>query len=635
MERMWGGPTVTTIAGVSRLNAAKLAEASGLAYRPVRQDALQAAEGSTDFAGLFLGLGLFIIVSGLAFASGTLKLLLVHRLREFGILAACGVQPSTVRLCVGAECAILAGLGTFFGTFGGAAYAWAVVRLLNSGWADAVGSTPIYLHLGLAALAAGFGASLAVSLATVWLALRSIGWLSVLKMLRPSTRSGPREIGGRRGRGLIALFALMVATAAAVSWGGQTEHFFISGGLLLMAGLILLAGSLGNASLRNWAGAPRLGHLALRNLAVRRGHAVLVAGVLACASFALIAVAANARLVSSKDLERPASGSGGFALILTTHTGLPFDLNESIGRRRLGLPDDPALEAIDAVPFLMHEGDDASCLNLAKPQSPTLLAAMEPAKLKGRFTVEGKPLSVASKTACWKDLIEAWADSETARWILHTGLGQTYRLGPSGRDVKVAGLVKRSLFAREVLVGKGDFLRMFPGYDAPRYFLIEARQPDRAAKLLREGLAEYGARVERVDRLIAELMGVQNAYIKTFLALGGLGLALGTFGLVSALVRSVAERRSELALLSAIGFSRAMLVKLLVYENVAVMIYGIGIGSLSALFAVAGIASQTLAEARWLVASILASAVFLGAVACAVAAAASVRGSLVAALRSE
>ena len=55
---------------------------------------------------------------------------------------------------------------------------------------------------------------------------------------------------------------------------------------------------------------------------------------------------------------------------------------------------------------------------------------------------------------------------------------------------------------------------------------------------------------ERLEAYLA----VENTYLTTFQALGGLGLLLGALGLAVVLLRSVWERRGELALLRALGY---------------------------------------------------------------------------------
>ena len=60
-------------------------------------------------------------------------------------------------------------------------------------------------------------------------------------------------------------------------------------------------------------------------------------------------------------------------------------------------------------------------------------------------------------------------------------------------------------------------------------------------------------------------------------------MLLGTFGLATVQVRNVIERRGELALLRAAGFRRRRLARLVMLENVALLLGGLLTGVVSAL----------------------------------------------------
>ena len=66
-----------------------------------------------------------------------------------------------------------------------------------------------------------------------------------------------------------------------------------------------------------------------------------------------------------------------------------------------------------------------------------------------------------------------------------------------------------------------------------------------------------------------------------------LGLLLGTLGWGIILVRNIMERRGELAALRAFGFRRKRLTLMVLAENVFLLLIGIGLGTLSALVAIA------------------------------------------------
>ncbi len=61
---------------------------------------------------------------------------------------------------------------------------------------------------------------------------------------------------------------------------------------------------------------------------------------------------------------------------------------------------------------------------------------------------------------------------------------------------------------------------------------------------------------------------------------------MGTIGLAVVQFRNVLTRRGELALLTAIGFSHRRIRRLLVWENAAVLLVGLGVGAGAALIAV-------------------------------------------------
>jgi ABC-type antimicrobial peptide transport system permease subunit len=68
--------------------------------------------------------------------------------------------------------------------------------------------------------------------------------------------------------------------------------------------------------------------------------------------------------------------------------------------------------------------------------------------------------------------------------------------------------------------------------------------------------------------------------------LGGLGLILGSAGLGVVVLRNVLERRSELALLHAVGFSNRMLRKLILCEHALLLLLGLAVGVIASVIAV-------------------------------------------------
>jgi putative ABC transport system permease protein len=82
--------------------------------------------------------------------------------------------------------------------------------------------------------------------------------------------------------------------------------------------------------------------------------------------------------------------------------------------------------------------------------------------------------------------------------------------------------------------------------------------------------------------------------------LGGLGLLLGTFGLAAVQLRNVVERRAELALLRATGFRRALVARIVLWENALLLVAGLTVGTVAALVAVAPHLAPGGAHLPWL-----------------------------------
>src|SRR5204863_8811878 len=97
----------------------------------------------------------------------------------------------------------------------------------------------------------------------------------------------------------------------------------------------------------------------------------------------------------------------------------------------------------------------------------------------------------------------------------------------------------------------------------------------------------HGFAVTPTAQRLEAFLAVENTYILTFQALGGLGLLLGALGLAVVLLRSVWERRGELALLRALGFRRSALGWLVLAENGYLLLLGLSVGLVAAIISVA------------------------------------------------
>jgi ABC-type antimicrobial peptide transport system permease subunit len=156
------------------------------------------------------------------------------------------------------------------------------------------------------------------------------------------------------------------------------------------------------------------------------------------------------------------------------------------------------------------------------------------------------------------------------------------------RKLKLVGTLAHSIFQSEMLMSEANFLQLFPSQGGFGTVLIEAAPADEAEvrKLLSSNLGDYAVAVDRTADRLAEYARVKNTYLSTFQILGSLGLMLGTIGLAVVLLRNLVERRAELALLTAIGFKRSARLRLVLSENVFLLVLGLLVGSGCALLGV-------------------------------------------------
>ena len=141
------------------------------------------------------------------------------------------------------------------------------------------------------------------------------------------------------------------------------------------------------------------------------------------------------------------------------------------------------------------------------------------------------------------DVITIDADTVAAASPAHRRVAR--RLGAAGRDPDRRARVPRSCS------------RTSPGI-ACFWWPCPARRPSastRSRGRSKTRSTHFGFDAQDTTRRLDAFHRVENTYLSTFQALGGLGLVLGCLGLVAVVARNVLERRRELALLGAAGFT--------------------------------------------------------------------------------
>ncbi len=580
----------------------------GLALRPVKAEGLAAAKGATDFGSLLLAFSFFLVASAVMLVVLLFRLAVERRAGELGLLLAVGFPERQVRRRLLAEGGLLAAVGGLLGVLGGVGYAALLILGLRTWWLPAVGTPHLALHVSPLSLAIGWLATVLLVLAAVAWTVRRLARIPAPALLAGATRVETGKPPGRFAKWLAPVAGLLSLALAATALAGDSLSpglSFATGASALIAGLALFAR---RARERRAGKSPAaavhrgLPGMAARSAAANPGRSLLAVALVASACFLLVTVAANRG--AGVDPTGVPEGAGGFTLLASSDVPLLQDLATPVGRAELGLNSEleQQLTGIPVVSFRLLPGDDASCLNLFRPTRPRLLGVpsdpAERAKLAGfRFQ---KTAGLSAGTDPWSvldqdlgpDVVPVVADANSAQWILHLPLGGELTLedgsGPPLR-LRLVGMLERGLLQGEVLLSETQFLRHFPDRTGRSFFLL-APPPERAAAVsqaLEEGLEPYGFDVTTTAARLAAYHAVEDTYLSTFQTLGGLGLLLGTLGLGVVLLRSVAERRGELATLRAFGFRRGRLGWLVTAENTFLLVLGLALGTAAGLLAVA------------------------------------------------
>jgi putative ABC transport system permease protein len=613
-RRMWGNRfgDVTAIrfpAGVSRQLVekemlAKLDPATlGLSFISVREQALAASSQSEDFGGLFIGFSFFLVVAALILLALLFQFGLEQRATEIGLLLAVGWRPRQVRRLLLLEGVAIAALGGVLGVAGGILYARGILYGLTTLWRAAVAESPLQFHVTAQTLAIGCVSGILVSTMVIWLAVRSQAKRPARELLEQGNELERAVASGKQRRrnwaGWIALFSSLGALALVVSAlakhdTADVESFFGAGALGLIFGVASAAIWFRALTARTESRPLTLLSLGVRGCIRRRNRSLAIVALLASGAFLIAAVQAN-KLDATHDSGKRSSGTGGFAFIGESSLRIVQDLNTQAGREFFGL-DQTSLKDVTVVSMRVHDGDDASCLNLNRAQTLRLLG-VNPQELFDRsaftFTevsdqsLRGRPWLLLDNGG---EEIPAVGDEATITWALHKKIGDTVNYTDEhGRPFKVrlVGAVANSILQGSLIIAEANFVKRFPGEAGYRMFLVDAPSAKAAvvSAALTRGLRDRGLELTSAAARLNAFNAVQNTFLDTFQMLGGLGLLLGSAGLGVVVLRNVLERRGELALLAAVGFTPRTLRRLIVTEHVVLQALGLILGVVAAVLA--------------------------------------------------
>jgi ABC-type antimicrobial peptide transport system permease subunit len=590
---------------------------TGLTFQGARSQAAAAVNNAMDFGQLFMSFSFFLITAAVMLISLLFQFTMEKRTKETGTLLALGISGKRVRRILTLEGGLIAIAGCVIGSAAGTLFAKALLSALSNNWKDAVASAALTYHSSSSAIFTGMAMGFFFAMFTIWWTLRKLKKQTACELLSgefqeqiQTQKSAKRSliIGG------LLLMAALISVGYTLAKGDQMppQAFYGAGALLLLSGIILASAELrrlGAHSILNQTNSLNTIGLSQRNAARRPRRSMATIGMLACGTFMIASIG-----VFQKDAninaDQPGSGTGGFELMGEASISVVHDINNKTNREDFYSLNEDLLEKVSFVPFRLRDGDQANCLNLNLAQEPRLLG-VRPEMLAGKFTfvdtIDGLELgdnpwsildSARTSIQLPDDVIPVIADQSVMMWALSGGdmmkskkLGDTLEyIDELGRPFKIkfVGQIADSIFQGNLIISESDFIKRFPSESGYRVFLVDnpKDQTQEIRDELNVAMSDHGFEWVKTTQRLAELNAVQNTYLQTFQVLGGLGLLLGSLGIGVVVMRNVQERKSELALLRAIGFKKNLIKQLVLHEYLSLLIAGLLIGSIAALLAV-------------------------------------------------
>ena len=288
-------------------------------------------------------------------------------------------------------------------------------------------------------------------------------------------------------------------------------------------------------------------------------------------------------------------GTGGYSLWCESSVPVYYDLSTSSGKAKLSLSDLP--EDTEVLQCLRYNADDASCLNLNKVTTPTVLGINMKALSNSDFQIEqtiyGEDREVVFERVRERtnSVYPALVDATVLTWGIGMNLGDTlYYKNDQGLPIaiRLVGTLSNSVFQGNILVDQALFSEIWTETTGSEVFLLKTGESEReeVKKLISQALSEYGVRVMTTNDRLRQFNTVTDTYLTIFMTLGGLGLLLGILSFIIVIRKNLAMRRDEIRLYRVLGFTDGQIGRIFYKENILVPLYAILTGVIGALISV-------------------------------------------------
>ncbi|WP_372642152.1 ABC transporter permease [Ancylomarina sp.] len=577
---------------LERLNPSML----NLSFISVRDQGENAANNMVDFGELFLSLSFFIIAAGILLTLLIYALNLENRNQETGILKGLGFSYRKILSLRFLESLPTVVFGGILGSLIGIAYNQAIIWGLNSVWQDVVRTNMIQLDVQMQTLIVGAVVGMLIALLSIYFVSRKNLKRSVVGLIQ-NTQANSNSKKKKSLSLLIAAFTFIISISiAAYAFASSeilnAELLMSSGGLLMIACFAGFYYYLIVKDETNSRHVPSIMELAIKNAARNKGRSLTTIVLLALGCFSVMITGANRK--TFVDAENSVqSGTGAYKYWIETTLPVLNDINTDEGKEKLGLAGDTIIDAVDFVQFRSLAGDDASCLNLNQVQRPRVLGFnSETFDKRSAFSFASLHESV-DKNHPWlalnqvfgSNVVPAYADQTVIVWGLKKTVGDTllYK-NEFGKTIKLLliGGLNNSIFQGNILISDQNFQTHYPSVSGSKLILADSKN-EVFINTIEDQLQDYGPQIQKANERLAAFYSVENTYLNMFMLLGALGVMIGTLGLGIVLLRNMLERKKELALLKALGFEQKSIFRLIMIENLFLLIVGLLSGALAAL----------------------------------------------------
>lgn len=627
-------------AGVMDQLEARVADIDNVDVEPVKQDLLDDAEASgQSISTLFSVIGGFSVIAGILLLVNLFVMLAEERKTELGMMRAVGTKRNHLMRGFAAEGAVYATLAAVAGALVGIAAGWVMVKVTGQIISADDPDFALRFAVDPNSLALGALVGLVIAMTTAWLTSARISALNVIRAIRDlpepkAQRTRLRTLvfsvlgiivgglfftAGLAGSDMAALiglpialfsaiplvgrllprrFTVVVLSAAALVWGiavfsvlpdafeGSDITVFVFQGIVLVAAAVAITSQIDHL----WVGlADRLSS-AGRGLSTRLGLAYpldrkfrtgMLLGMYAIVIFTMTFMSVFNHMFAAQGPTLTNDLRAGYDLFVDSNPANPIptaDLENEPGAASVATlyqayPDFTSDYEPDPTPWALTGYDES----LLAEGTATLLDR------ESRFATDEDAYRAVLGDPSLALVGESFLQGEgPPSDVVDVGDEITLINSASGeeRTLTIAGLTDDWLF-NGVMVST-DFATEFLGdqvVPSRHYVAVDdganAQQvaDDLTGRLVPNGV-EAETFAETVDGELAETQG----FIRLLQGYLALGLLIGIAGLGVVMVRAVRDRRRQVGMLRAMGFSASVVRRAFLLEAAFIAVQGIVIG---------------------------------------------------------